>query len=256
MKSKKNLKFSLLYVVIFFGINLSYAQVGVNTSTPQKSLHVNGSLQITNEFNVGGNATTAGSSGNVGQILTSNGSAVAPQWRTISTGAEFGDLKFSLLQNDHNGWIKLDGRTLSSLTTSQQLQANTLGFTSNLPNATNAYFVQNQTILGSVSSSNTRTISQNQLPNVTLPITGSTNTTGDHSHTYVDRGNTSFTVGTSGTTTPIADDTNGTYTTSTAGNHSHTVTGTTSSINGSVSQSAIDIRPQSLSANAFVYLGN
>lgn len=73
MKSKKNLKFSLLYVVIFFGINLSYAQVGVNTSTPQKSLHVNGSLQITNEFNVGGNATTAGSSGNVGQILTSNG---------------------------------------------------------------------------------------------------------------------------------------------------------------------------------------
>lgn len=51
---------------------------GIGTSTPQKQLHVNGSVQITNELNVGGNATTAGSAGTAGQILISNGIGTAP----------------------------------------------------------------------------------------------------------------------------------------------------------------------------------
>lgn len=64
---------------------LSYAQVGIQTSTPQKALHVNGSLQVVNEINVGGNASTAGSAGTTGQILTSNGAAAAPSWQTLNT---------------------------------------------------------------------------------------------------------------------------------------------------------------------------
>ena len=56
--------------------------VGIGTITPQKKLHVVGGLQITNELNVGGNATTAGSSGTTGQILTSNGVGAAPSWET------------------------------------------------------------------------------------------------------------------------------------------------------------------------------
>ncbi len=60
---------------------LGYAQVGVKTSTPQKTLHVNGSLQITNELNVGGNASTAGSAGTAGAVLTSNGADAAPSWQ-------------------------------------------------------------------------------------------------------------------------------------------------------------------------------
>ncbi|MFP3534461.1 hypothetical protein SB763_34470, partial [Burkholderia sp. SIMBA_042] len=32
--------------------------IGIGTSTPQKQLHVNGALQLTNELNVGGNAST------------------------------------------------------------------------------------------------------------------------------------------------------------------------------------------------------
>ncbi|MDQ1854971.1 hypothetical protein [Chryseobacterium sp. WLY505] len=63
----------------------SLAQVGIETPTPQKTLHVNGSLQVVNEINVGGNATTAGSAGTTGQILTSNGAAVAPSWQTLNT---------------------------------------------------------------------------------------------------------------------------------------------------------------------------
>ncbi|SFN89583.1 hypothetical protein SAMN05421594_4625 [Chryseobacterium oleae] len=64
-------------------------RVGIGTLTPQKTLHVNGSAQVTNELNVGGNATTAGSAGTTGQILSSNGANAAPSWVdkvTASTG--------------------------------------------------------------------------------------------------------------------------------------------------------------------------
>jgi hypothetical protein len=64
---------------------MSYAQVGVNTTTPQKTMHVNGSLQVVNELNVGGNATTAGSAGHVGQVLTSTGAGSAPSWNSLNT---------------------------------------------------------------------------------------------------------------------------------------------------------------------------
>lgn len=61
--------------------------VGIGTQTPQKLLHVNGALQVTNEINVGGNATTAGSAGTTGQILTSNGAGAAPTWKTLNTSS-------------------------------------------------------------------------------------------------------------------------------------------------------------------------
>ncbi|KXH83416.1 hypothetical protein [Chryseobacterium kwangjuense] len=60
--------------------------VGVGTSTPQKTLHVNGAAQITNELNVGGTATTAGSPGTSGQVLTSNGANTAPTWKSLDAG--------------------------------------------------------------------------------------------------------------------------------------------------------------------------
>lgn len=59
--------------------------VGIGTQTPQKKLHVNGALQITNELNVGGTANTAGSAGTTGQMLSSNGAGVAPSWKTLNT---------------------------------------------------------------------------------------------------------------------------------------------------------------------------
>ena len=61
--------------------------VGIGTTTPQKLLHVNGALQVTNEINVGGNATTAGSAGTAGQILTSSGAGAAPIWKTLNTSS-------------------------------------------------------------------------------------------------------------------------------------------------------------------------
>lgn len=64
------MKKHLFFGTLLFSLSLC-AQVGIRTATPQKSLHVNGSLQVVNEINVGENATTAGSPGTTGQILKS-----------------------------------------------------------------------------------------------------------------------------------------------------------------------------------------
>ncbi|WP_114822419.1 hypothetical protein [Chryseobacterium sp. KLBC 52] len=61
-----------------------HSQVGINTATPMKDMHVNGSLQVVNELNVGGTASTAGSAGIAGQVLKSNGPGTAPSWESIA----------------------------------------------------------------------------------------------------------------------------------------------------------------------------
>ncbi|QHC84924.1 hypothetical protein AS589_09160 [Empedobacter brevis] len=68
---------------LFSSINL-FAQVGINTETPQKTLHVNGDLQITKELNIGGNGTNEGNPGIDGQVLVSKGPNNPPEWKTLS----------------------------------------------------------------------------------------------------------------------------------------------------------------------------
>jgi hypothetical protein len=74
------MKINLLSGILFFPLIIN-GQVGVGTQTPQRTLHVNGSLQVVNEINLGGTASTAGSAGTTGQILASNGPGVAPSWK-------------------------------------------------------------------------------------------------------------------------------------------------------------------------------
>jgi tRNA A58 N-methylase Trm61 len=65
-----------MFLVIF----LTQGQVGIQTVTPQKTLHVNGSLQITNKLNIG-DASIAGSTGVNGEILRSNDPNAAQSWQ-------------------------------------------------------------------------------------------------------------------------------------------------------------------------------
>lgn len=111
--------------------------------------------------------------------------------------------------------------------------------------------------VGSVGGVQTVTLAQANLPNSTLTISGSTNTTGDHQHNLLSALDANSGFSTITASNPIAfsrisGNAAGDYTlrspptTSTAtigqssqnGNHSHTVTGTTSSINGNVAQTA------------------
>jgi hypothetical protein len=171
----------------------------------------------------------------------------------------FGDVKTGFQTVDHNGWIKLDGRAKSTLTATQQVQATALGIGTNLPDATNAFLVQNASTIGSVVGSNTKTITQANLPNVTLG--GTTSTDGSHTHTINVNDNTVILV--SGGTVTAMKEGNNNWTTggtissasviASAGSHSHNIT--TNSINGGVTQTALDITPKTLSVNTFIYLG-
>lgn len=83
------MKKSLLFIHVLIS-SISFSQVGINTETPQKTLHVNGDLQLTRELNVGGNSTTVGSPGNSGQVLVSQGVGLAPVWQTLDTNTNDG----------------------------------------------------------------------------------------------------------------------------------------------------------------------
>lgn len=181
--------------------------------------------------------------GNVGNY-TYNGTT----WQVLSI-ANFGDIKTGIQTTDHNGWIKLDGRLKTSLSTTQQAQATALGIGTNLPDASNAFLVQNGTTLGSISSGNTKTISQANLPNVNF--TGTAASAGDHSHS-ITFNNDDFN-GVGGGTNGLASDggaANNTKYTNTTGAHTHSVT-----VSSGGSGTALDITPKSLSVNTFIYLG-
>ncbi|WP_426477171.1 hypothetical protein ACP3T3_18160 [Chryseobacterium sp. CBSDS_008] len=71
-----------LFLIMSFLVN---AQVGILTPTPQRTLHVNGSLQVVKELNVGGSDSVQGTAGKDGEFLSSNGAGAAPIWRTIES---------------------------------------------------------------------------------------------------------------------------------------------------------------------------
>ncbi|SHG23960.1 tail fiber domain-containing protein [Chryseobacterium sp. OV279] len=68
--------------------------IGIGTATPQRTLHVTGSTQLTGELNVGGSATAAGSAGTAGQLLTSGGAGAAPTWTNVT------DINTNIYTND------------------------------------------------------------------------------------------------------------------------------------------------------------
>ncbi len=129
----------------------------------------------------------------------------------------YGDIKSGIQTADHAGWVLLDGRPLSALSTTQQTVASALGISTNLPNASNAYLVQNGSSLGNVSGSNTVTISQANLPNVNF--TGTTDSNGAHAHAVDPAPINSTSDGTHNHEVDPAS-----VNTSTDGNHNHTGT--------------------------------
>jgi hypothetical protein len=215
-------------------------------------------------------------------------------WVNYATQSKFGDIKQGIQNADHDGWVILDGRANTSLTTTQRAILTSLGITGALPNASSAYPVQNGTSLGSVSGSNTTTLTQANLPSVNFST--SVTNAGNHSHN-VDPGgfwsseNGLHSHGSNATGGPLGyglvyanghatlggsdytwGEPNG-YVTPGAlniynsGNHGHwiDVPNTPSSTNGDHghtvtvssggSATPINIAPRSLSVNMFIYLG-
>lgn len=194
-------------------------------------------------------------------------------WVNTQAMATIGDVKSGLQTIDHSGWVRLDGRSFSDLTPSQQAAASDLGLSGNLPNAADAYLVQNGGSMGAISGANTTTLTQANLPNVNFAGTagsagshshsGTTSTAGAHNHspqgdgTFLKTGfegsSASVAGGTSFTraaTTTTNGDHSHSFNTSSSGSHSHAVT-----VSSGGSGTPINIAPMSLTVNMFIYLG-
>ena len=166
-------------------------------------------------------------------------------WKKISGNSpmsviNYGDVKTGFQAADHNGWIKLNGRAKSTLSATQQTQATALGIGTNLPNADNAFLVQNANTPGTVAGSNSITLAQNQLPNVTW--TGSII---DVAHGAV------IAASASGVFTRA----NGSSWGNAGGGGGTETFNLSIPLNGGVTQQSVNITPKSLSVNTFIYLG-
>ena len=73
----------VLYFFTSFFSYVLFAQVGINTLDPKSDLHINGSLQLSNQLNVGGDNLTAGNPGTNFKVLTSQGEGSTPIWKSI-----------------------------------------------------------------------------------------------------------------------------------------------------------------------------
>jgi len=259
----------------------SYSQVGIGTDTPDVAtiLHLESSSKGLLIPKLSESQRNNISSPPDGLLLYQTSNPVGfysytseNGWSRMSMSSEInsiGDVKTGMQSADHSGWVKLDGRAKSTLTTSQQTEATTLGIGDNLPDANNAYLVQNGGTLGVVTGANSKTISRTNLPNVNITTTQS----GDHQHVLPFASNTpntsfdyhSFVYGTSDETAASsgqrvemfmdhdnskAEGTEKHYLNKAEGDHTHT-----SNLNGNVTQTSLDITPKSLSINTFIYLG-
>jgi hypothetical protein len=131
-----------------------------------------------------------------------DGAAWANTVAAAASSASIGDTKFSYRTVDHDGWYILDGRSVSTLSSSAQAAAATLGWNTIIPNTKGMFaLAASPTALsGSIGGSNT--IARSALPNFTL--TGNTgNESTPHSH-VVNAFNASGTTG----TTPATNTTN------------------------------------------------
>ena len=177
------------------------------------------------------------------------------------TGRKIGDIKqMAANKADHDGWILLDGRIISSLTSIQQVNAVALGFNTNLPNVTDTYIkATNGTGTGNVGTGNTFTLTQNQLPNVNF--TGTAAAAGSHTHTYSDTNTPTESLGLATNVLALlpllnivvaAPDNLAVATGSTVndGAHTHSL-----SIPSGGSNATITQKPQYLSVNTYIYLG-
>ncbi|MET3538671.1 hypothetical protein [Chryseobacterium limigenitum] len=174
------------------------------------------------------------------------------EWLRLSTSdTPIGNVKYGVQTTDHNGWYLLDGRAVSSLPASVQSNATSIGFTTNIPNATGRYLKAKTgaEALGALGGNTTFIVAQANLPSVTF--NGTALSSGSHTHTYTDRGNIIANAGNIGAiVNNQADDSAGIYTTSAAGDHSHSFSVTTGG-----SSTPVSIDPKNIALNIFIYLG-
>jgi hypothetical protein len=287
----------ICFLLLSTSIQLS-AQVGIGTNTPDNTAMLE--VQSTSKGVLFPRMTTVQRTGIASpatglHVFDTNSNSLwffnGDFWVNYAAQAKYGDIKSGIQTADHEGWVKLDGRAMNTLSTSQQAVAASFGISGTLPNATNSYLVQNGTAMASVSGANTATLTQANLPVATFNGTaasagdhahgGTTDYQGTHTHNVYDPGHThtqwttnddfnnsggnppGFTGDSAGYRT--WGNINASYTGISlynSGNHNHNITTNnagahthTVSVSSGGSGTAINIAPRSFSVNMFIYLG-
>lgn len=184
------------------------------------------------------------------------------QWNQMGPNTvAVGDIKHSLETADHKGWFLLNGRNKTTLPAVAQNNATGIGIGTTLPNSADRFIktTNGSEAMQATGGSNTITLSQADLPNVSYNTT--TASSGSHSHSFMDSHNNAKTLGLATNVLPLVpliSETVGTndiwpttlYTTVANGNHSHTVT-----VPSGGGGQSINATPKHLVTNVFIYLG-
>ncbi|SDR04847.1 hypothetical protein SAMN05421664_3284 [Chryseobacterium soldanellicola] len=291
---KKNIYLSS--IVFLSIVNITYGQIGVNISAPQSTLDIkaiNSTGTFTNADGILVPRVDRQRAQNMASIETStiiyiNNSATGTQtgkaqnidktgfyyysgsvWEKLfytDKSSLIGNVKYSVKTTDHDGWYLLDGRAVSSFPATVQAKAQALGFTANIPNASDRVLKTKSAAesLAAIGGSNLLAISQSNLPNITLTSTtnGTTDASGAHAHgpavgsayllSGTSAGNNGQGYGNAGS--GAWGGVNWRANTAAAGAHTHTFSGTVNTPLGGAGES-IDNRSPYLSVNTFIYLG-
>lgn len=184
------------------------------------------------------------------------------QWNIMGPNTlGLGDIKNSLETADHKGWYLLNGRNKSTLPVIAQYNATAVGIGLVLPNSDDKFIktTNGSEVMQATGGTNTLTLSQSNLPNVSYSTP--TTTDGNHSHGYMDSHNKIKTLGLATNVlalVPLISELVGTndtlpgtlFATTNSGSHSHSVTVPS----GGLGQ-AINATPSHLVTHVFIYLG-
>lgn len=267
-----------LHLFLIFFVNELIAQIGIGTSTVNADAQLelfstNQGLLVPRLDLIDVNDPTP-LTAHVQGMIVFNQSANGTGLNRVVTGLYYndgtkwilfvpntikiGDVKHSFATADHDGWYLLNGRAISTLSVSVQANANSIGLTTNLIDATDRFLKAKKSaeVIGSTNGTNTFTISQANLPNV--DFIGTTSNDGAHSHLldsylgFQSIGLLSTSALTLFSIEQVAkDDTQtSTRTTEASGDHSHTVTVASGGTNTPVVRT-----PSFITTNVFIYLG-
>lgn len=75
--------FSILFFLCFHWMN-TYAQIGINTETPQSTLDVRGDITVRDKIYLNETGNTLGDPGKKGQVLISQGENNPPIWKSLN----------------------------------------------------------------------------------------------------------------------------------------------------------------------------
>ncbi|XOV67534.1 MAG: hypothetical protein ACFHU9_18115 [Fluviicola sp.] len=97
----------LIFLLVSVSTSAFAQNVGIGTNAPQEKLHVNGAIRSDSLANTDTNVVVSDVDGTLinletgtsGQVLTSQGPGLSPQWTTMTSGATGGKIHFGSLSS-------------------------------------------------------------------------------------------------------------------------------------------------------------